>query len=84
MQMDDRNFFNLVLQHTAAFEKRFFDFLDIQHIAPLLTHCPHTCIAHGAEKDQLYLVEVSVTSAVQMKLAGFLEGFSLTQESSKI
>jgi hypothetical protein len=42
MQMDDRKFFYLVLQHTDAFEKRIFDFLDIKHVAPLLTHCPHT------------------------------------------
>jgi hypothetical protein len=42
MQIDDTFFFNLVLQHKASFEKRFFDFLDIQHVAPLLTHCPHT------------------------------------------
>lgn len=34
--------------------------------------------------DQSYLVEVSITTAVQMKLAGFLEGFSLKQEFSKI
>lgn len=84
IQMDGRNFINLVLQHKAAFEKKFFDLLDIQHVSPLLTHCPHTLIAHGADIDQLYLVAFSITSAVQMKLADFLEGFSLKQTFSKI
>jgi len=83
MQMDDRNFFNLVQVAYSCIKKKI-DFLDIQHIAQLLTHCPLTWIAHGAEVDQLYLVEVSITSAVQMKLADFLEGFSLKQEFSKI
>lgn len=73
-----------MLQHKASFEKRFFYFLDIQHVVLLLTHCPHTQIAHGAEIDQLYLVEFSITRAVQMKLADFLKGFFLKQEFSKI
>lgn len=84
MEMDGRNFLYLVLQHTAAFEKRFLDLLDIQHVSPLLTHCPHALIAHGADTDQLYLVAFSITSAVQMKLADFLEGFSLKQAFSKM
>jgi hypothetical protein len=51
----------------------YLDFLNIKHVAPLLTHCP-PWIAHRAEIDQLYLLEGSITSSVQMKLAEFMEG----------
>jgi hypothetical protein len=85
MQIDDTVFFLILCCSTKLhMKKRFFYFLDIQHVAPLLMHCPHTRIAHGAEIDQLYLVEFSITSAVQMKPADFLDGFSLKQEFSKI
>jgi hypothetical protein len=75
MQMDE--IFFCAAAHSCIWKKNYF--LDIKHVAPLLTHCPHTWIAQGAEIDQLYLVEGCISSAVQMKLAEIMQGLLKTK-----